>query len=503
MVRLLTGRFDEKEFRMNKLSKAVVFALAALFLIAAEGKAQKAGDLKLEPYVFESASKERVDAEFGKLLVPENRRNPKSRLIELTFVRFKSTAAKPASPIVYLAGGPGGSGIQAARGTRFPLFLAMREVADVIALDQRGVGLSKPNLNCREAIDYPLDKAPSRAGLLAALRQASKECANRLRGEGIDLNGYNTNESADDLEDLRKALGARKISLWAISYGTHLSLATIKRHERRLDRVILAGTEGLPHTIKLPSNIQKHLEHIARLARADAEIGKEVPDFTGLMKQVFERLDRQPAVVEITDPRTQQKVKVTINTFALQILTANSFGGDEGALPARYYALSKGDYAGAAVAWARFLRGFSNPGSAMSHMMDCYSGISVARRRQIANEARTALLEDVMDLPQPDVCDAWGNPDLGEAFRAHPRSRLPVLFISGTFDVRTPVSNAEEVRKGFPNSAHLIIEGAVHSDPLFLSSPKIKDVMLEFMKGEKLSTTQIALAPLKFTPLKK
>jgi pimeloyl-ACP methyl ester carboxylesterase len=78
-----------------------------------------------------------------------------------------------------------------------------------------------------------------------------------------------------------------------------------------------------------------------------------------------------------------------------------------------------------------------------------------------------------------------------------------VLFISGTFDVRTPVSNAEEVRKGFPNSEHLIIEGAVHSDPLFLSSPKIKEVMLEFMKGRKVSTTRIALPPLKFAPIKK
>ena len=54
---------------------------------------------------------------------------------------------------------------------------------------------------------------------------------------------------------------------------------------------------------------------------------------------------------------------------------------------------------------------------------------------------------------------------------------------------------------GFPNSTHLIIEGAVHSDPLFLSSPKIKDVMMEFMKGSPVSTTRITLPPMKFAPL--
>ena len=134
--------------------------------------------------------------------------------------------------------------------------------------------------------------------------------------------------------------------------------------------------------------------------------------------------------------------------------------------------------------------------------MDCYSGISSDRRKRIATEAETTLLADVMDLPIPDICDAWGSPDLGEAFRSPVRTDVPTLFISGTLDVRTPPSNAEEVRRGFSSSEHLIIEGAVHSDPLFLSSPKIKDVMLEFMRGEKVSTTRITLPPLRFQPVR-
>lgn len=137
----------------------------------------------------------------------------------------------------------------------------------------------------------------------------------------------------------------------------------------------------------------------------------------------------------------------------------------------------------------------------MSGMMDCFSGISPQRRQQIAREAKTTLLGDLMDFPFLDVCDAWGQPDLGEAFRAPVKSSVPALFISGTFDVRTPVSNAEEVRRGFRTSSHLIIEGAVHSDPLFLSSPQIKDVMLEFMKGQPLSTLKITLPSLRFAAL--
>jgi pimeloyl-ACP methyl ester carboxylesterase len=487
--------------KSSQITHILFWLVFSLLIGAADAKAQKAGDLKIEPYVFEAAIKQKVDAELGKLLVPENRKNPKSRLIELAFVRFKSTSPNPGSPIIYLSGGPGGSGIAAARGNRFLVFMAMREIGDVIAFDQRGVGMSQPDMNCSEAIDYPLDKVPDRQALLETFRQASRDCAKRLRASGVDLQGYNTNENADDLEDLRKAIGAAKVSLWSISYGTHLALTAIRRHEKSLHRVILAGVEGPAHTIKLPSNIQKHLAHIDQLIKADAEISREIPDFLGLMKSVFDKVERKPPLVEVTDPRSQQKVNVTVNKFALQILTTNSFGGEEAALPARFQALSKGNYAMAGLAWMRFIRGLRNVGSAMSSMMDCYSGTSPARRKQIQHEAKQTLLGDVMDLPQPDVCDAWGNPDLGETFRSRVKSKIPVLFISGTFDVRTPVSNAEEVRRGFPNSEHLIIEGAVHSDPLFLSSPKIKEVMLEFMKGQKVSTTRITLPPLKFAPI--
>src|SRR5262245_20437061 len=471
---------------------------ASAIIVSAPAQIPKAGEMKMEPSVFGSASKQKVDVELGHLFVPENRRNPSSRLIELVFVRFKSTASKPGPPIVYLAGGPGGSGIAAAAGSRFPLFMAMREISDVIAIDQRGTGMSKPNLNCQEKIDYPIDKAPNRSDVLELFRKQSRVCAQRMREQGVDLAGYNTNESADDLDALRRALGVEKISLWAISYGTHLGLTTIRRHEKNIHRAILAGIEGPAHTIKLPSNIQQHLINLDKLVKTDPNLSRDIPDLLGLMKTVLDHVEREPVTVEVSHPATQEKVKVTINKFALQYLTTNLFGGGESLLPRNYYILSKGDFSGAAQLWLRSIGSQPGIGSAMSFMMDCFSGISPERQRQIAREAKETLLGDLMDFPFLDVCDAWGKPDLGEDFRKPVKSAVPALFISGTLDVRTPVSNAEEVRRGFSASSHLVIEGAMHSDPLSLSSPKIKDVMLEFMKGEPLSTTRIVLPALKF-----
>jgi pimeloyl-ACP methyl ester carboxylesterase len=316
----------------------------------------------------------------------------------------------------------------------------------------------------------------------------------------VDLTGYNTVESADDLEDLRKALGEKQISLWAISYGTHLALTTIRRHPQSIHRAILAGTEGPDHTYKLPSNIQKHLEDLAAVIKADPELGKEIPDFLGLMKSVFDRLDAQPQTVEIVDSQTRQNVKVTVNKFVLQYIVANNIGTTVTAnFPALFYRASKGDFTNPAQVWLNTTR--QGIGSAMSYMMDCASGQTAARRELIAREARGTLLEDIFNFPFPDICEEWKAPDLGDQFRSPVTSNVPVLFISGTLDARTPVSNAEEYRTGFANSTHMIIEGAVHSDPLFFASPKIKDGMLEFLHGKPVTETRVVGQPMKFAPL--
>jgi pimeloyl-ACP methyl ester carboxylesterase len=118
----------------------------------------------------------------------------------------------------------------------------------------------------------------------------------------------------------------------------------------------------------------------------------------------------------------------------------------------------------------------------MSYTMDCASGASPERLARIQADPGT-LLGDAVNLPFPDICDAWPHEDLGETFRAPLRSQAHVLCISGTLDVRTPPENAEEVLTTLANGRHLLIEGAGHDDDLLLSSPGIRDAMLAFLRG--------------------
>src|SRR5215204_7665633 len=165
------------------IAKCVLLLILFLLITASVNAQPRPGTLKLKPYTFENSKGEKIEAEFGTLLVPEKRTDPQSNLIELAFVRFKSTSKTPGSPIVYLAGGPGGSGIGAAYGTRFPLFMALREIGDVIAFDQRGTGYSKPNLGCYERLAIPLDIPPSREAMLKELRTNVDGCINYWKDE--------------------------------------------------------------------------------------------------------------------------------------------------------------------------------------------------------------------------------------------------------------------------------------------------------------------------------
>ena len=463
--------------------------LAALPLAAlAQPTAGASPALAVEPTTFAADDGRTVPAEVGRFRVPEDRDRVGGRTIELAFVRFPSTSPTPGPPIVYLAGGPGGAGTDAASGSRFDLFQSLRAVADVVAFDQRGTGLSERLPDCPYRTAVPLGEPADREAQDAAMAETTRACAAHWRRAGVDLAAYDTEASADDLDALRRALGADRVSLWAISYGTHLALATIRRHPGAVARAVLAGVEGPDHTLKLPSSQQALLEQIAALHAAEHP---DAPPFLADVAAVLDRLRQAPVVVDVET--RGETVPLAVTAFDVQALAANMLGGPETSmqLPSMFAAMRAGDFSGVApwIVWTKGPRGVD----AMSAAMDAASGASLWRRARIASEARRTLLGDAVNVPAPAQAAALGVPDLGPAFRAPVVSDVPVLLISGTLDGRTPPSNAEEVAAGFSNGAHLVIQGAGHSDPLFLGSPVILDRMRTFFGGEPLADETLSL----------
>lgn len=487
--------------KLKTLSFLVTLFLFSLATAQTPQPELKDGDLKFEPFTipFEGQN---VAAELGRLVVRENRTKPKSNLIELAFVRLKSTAEKPGYPVVYLDGGPGSSAINIARVPDYMrAFMKLREVGDVILLDQRGIGRSKPNLQRLSSEALPLDVFANNDSLLRSFRERVVAAATYFRGQGVDILAYNTIESAHDVDDVRKALGAEKLNLVGFSYGTHLGLACIRYHGANLNRVVLVGTEGPDHTNKLPSTSDASLKRLAALAAAAPELEGKVPDLVGMLREVLARLEKEPVTVQITDQRTRKPVDVKVGKSGLQFLIMRDLGdtNDLPIFPAWFYTMHRGDYS----ILSRFVeRRYNQYGAGiqlMTVVMDSSSGTSKARAAKIEAEAKTALLGTMVNFPFPGVDEAIGSPDLGDKYRSPIRTNVATLFISGTLDNNTPPFQADEVRRTFRNSTHLVVENAGHES--MVVDARVQQTMVDYLRGGDVSKTTISLPPLKFNKI--
>ncbi|HTE25027.1 alpha/beta hydrolase [Flavitalea sp.] len=466
--------------------------------------------LQWQSLMFRIYSGDSIPYEFGMLKVPENRLNAASKNIELGVLRLKrkspvSTSGSKgengiSSPIVFLAGGPGQSGIDYIKEEYFQKFiLKLQETADIILLDQRGVGRSKPSLG------YPISSSDNRNLFLSKDRmikltdEAAAAGYISYKKSGIDIKGYNTSQSADDLKDLAEAIGAEKISLLGISYGTHLSLATARKYPGMIDKMVLIGTSGLNHMHHLPSTYDKQLQKIAALSDRDSLINSEVPDLIALLKRVLKKLDDQPIPLRIKDYWAKKIITVPIGKFGLQFILRLDAGDSYGFVyfPALLYGIEHGDYRLLQQYTERRYNQFNGLTGSGIFAMRQASGASKERYQQIKEEGKTAILGNSMNTP--DIYAGWRDVDLGDEYRKSFKSEILTLFISGSLDSNTPVANVEEIIQGFSKGVDLVVENAGHED--MLPDEKVQDAMLRFFKSGLVNSNTIIFPVPEFIPV--
>jgi pimeloyl-ACP methyl ester carboxylesterase len=458
--------------------------------------AQSAPVLTITPYAFKAPDGSTIDAELGSFAVPERRADPSSRRITIKFVRFRSTAAKPGAPIVYLAGGPGASGIRTAAGPRFPLFMALRAVGDVIALDQRGVGQSATMAPCSARTPVDFTQPLTRATLVRFTRDGLTDCITQWTAAGVDVDGYTTRESAADIDDLRRALGVPQIALWGISYGSHLGLAVLKYHGASVSRAVFAGIEGLEQTVKRPAFTDSLFARVQRLIDADTVARAAFGTVAATMRRVHARLDSAPVTLTATPPGASQPRSVRIDAFMLQLLVSAMIADPPGIarVPALYAAVEAGRYEMVAGPIIAQLGAFSTF-TGMPELIDLASGIDAARLALVEQEAARGVLGDALNFPMPHVAGLRPAIDLGTAFRALLRSSVPTLFISGTLDGRTSPAEAAVVRAGFRRGRALLVEHGGHN--IFEADPRVAEAVVTFLRGG-VPVERIAMTPPRF-----
>lgn len=463
-----------------------VFVPIALAAGCATHSSVDAGSSGEEMITFEASSGDTTGAFSGEFSVPEYRGDPSSKSITLRYVRFPSTAENPGSPIVYLSGGPGGSGIATARWRRFPLFLAMTAHADVIALDQRGTGQSDAPPECRSSQLAPGARPVSDEELAERHRVAVRECASFWEQQGTDLRGYTTLESVQDLSALRKHLRAEKISLWGISYGSHLALAAMKTIPNEIDKVIIASVEGLDQTVKLPSRTDDYFSRLGSVLGED--------DLPELIRAVHTALDQNPVSLTL-DLGERGEAPYLLQRRDVQMMASAAISDPEWAK--QMVALYKAMYAENFEPVRPLLARFVYPDQpivlrAMPTAMDRASGITGNRLAQVNEEAKDGLLGAYLNFPMPQILTELEDIDLGDGFRAKPQSSIPTLVLTGSLDGRTYPASQREATSGLTNATHVIVKGAGHN--LFMASPEVEEVMRMFLSGQTIAKGTIEVS---------
>jgi len=407
--------------------------------------------------------------QFGYLEVPENRKVSHSNRIQLPVYIFKSRNPNPqADPIIYTVGGPGSSTIPSSQYMKVYEYLDDR---DFILLEQRGNYYAKPHLGCpewAEAIymsNLPSTK-PTRIDSIK--RQAVQACRDRLTQEGIDLNGYNTNESAADIAALIKLLGIDQYNLLTISYSTKIAQVLLRDYPAGIRSVVLDSPLPLEVSYDEEStqNLLAGIDQILSDCQAIPSCNTAYPEIKRRFYSYLEHITANPQKILVQNPDTQEEELFLLQGKDIAILLAGLSTTDVPMLPFNIQQLLAGDYSLVQSLLSSQLKGpSSGAGVGMRLSVWCAEELPFASQKKIAEE--TQIYSGIKGLSpavyDSCICNIW------KVDKAHQRedmaiqSKVPVLLISGEYDHITPSKWAAQMKKNLPNSYHLIFKGWKHT----------------------------------------
>jgi pimeloyl-ACP methyl ester carboxylesterase len=415
-----------------------------------------------------------IEAECGILTVPENRANPQSQSISLMVATYKTGSRSPApDPVVFLSGGPGESGIEAVRNIlgAFQEILTQR---DLIVVDQRGTGYSKPLLSCPEyrRVFYEGLADHSYFELEASRGQAFLECQARLEGEGIDLNAYNNMEIAHDVEDLRLAMGYDQWNLLGISYGTRTALTILREFPTGIRSAILDSTippEVEPYSgwiFSLDWSIGKVFDACA----ADLHCHQVYPELEYDFYMLIERLDIEPVIVQTTRPLSGERIEVRVDgdtminlVFSmlydinaierLPVVIEETLAGSTLELGHElvYYLISP-----FTVNWGVYHSVMCSAESSFTSFEQVQVDIALVQPRLAEyglNGTRQSLA----------ICAAWNQPPQSEVENLPISSDVPALILGGEFDPVTPPVWGEHAAETLSHAMFYEFPGLSHA----------------------------------------
>jgi pimeloyl-ACP methyl ester carboxylesterase len=470
---------------------------------------RRAGDTISERVTLTIGDTGKLEFELGTIFVPEVRGKPGSRLIGVGFARFRHTGTSTAPPVFYLPGGPGQSYVSSlkqdrglASWLRIITLDRYRSVGDVIFIDQRGFSERGDVLKYRYRTPArSLDSAAAIERYTESFVGMAREAIAEYERRKIDLRGYTVTELADDVNDLRAALGYDRITLVGTSFGTQLSLAVMRRHPAIVARALLSGVEPLNNGYDMPGDVLAAHERIWAAAKSYPRLQPYMPTggFAEVVRTLMQRFAEQAVVVTIKEEGAADSVRVRLGVQDLQRALHTI---DETSGPAFILSLYHRQY----DAWARRVaaerRARDVDYTMILPLIDVSLGITPAREKILRADKGEELFGRWAYENLFATKTIWPTADVGDAFRMPARSDIPVVFAQGDWDVATPVENASELAPFFPKGKLLVVEHGDHGvlEPLARDAPDVFTALIEFLRtGSVEGVPAKAILPYNFS----
>jgi pimeloyl-ACP methyl ester carboxylesterase len=251
--------------------------------------------------------------------VPREYRRPRGRTLELALIRLPAQdQSRRIGSLFVNYGGPGAPGVEITRAIGKELFASLNDRFDIVSFDPRGVGESKPAIDCRvnqETEGIYRQPFPTPENLdVGALIDVNLRYIDRCLALNPGILPYvSTANVARDMDLLRKAVGDDRLTYLGFSYGTFLGATYASLFPNRYRALVLDGGVEADQYINRPmeqlreqsSAFERALGRFFQACAANQAachgFGGEDP--WGAFDELVERLASEPQPASPEDPR--------------------------------------------------------------------------------------------------------------------------------------------------------------------------------------------------------